>query len=130
MASRSPRISPSPSYWIRVIAIPLIVLLLLAINLLASPGDWWVQWAALGIGLTTSLGHCIGMGQAPPSGGVTVRTMNRNFKGRCGTKDAGAYLVSPETAAATALVVASTASWPSVISASRRTAIRAPPPLP
>ncbi|SHL47384.1 aconitase [Desulfatibacillum alkenivorans DSM 16219] len=48
-------------------------------------------------------GPCIGMGQAPPSGGVTVRTMNRNFLGRCGTKDAGAYLVSPETAAATAL---------------------------
>ena len=48
-------------------------------------------------------GPCIGMGQAPPSGGITVRTMNRNFKGRCGTSDAGAYLVSPETAAATAL---------------------------
>ncbi|MBI9076409.1 MAG: aconitate hydratase [Desulfatibacillum sp.] len=48
-------------------------------------------------------GPCIGMGQAPPSGGITVRTMNRNFKGRCGTADAGTYLVSPETAAATAL---------------------------
>jgi aconitate hydratase len=49
--------------------------------------------------LETACGPCIGMGQAPRSGAVTVRTFNRNFKGRCGTKDAGAYLVSPETAA-------------------------------
>jgi aconitate hydratase len=49
--------------------------------------------------LESACGPCIGMGQAPRSGAVTVRTFNRNFKGRCGTKDAGAYLVSPETAA-------------------------------
>ena len=53
--------------------------------------------------LESVCGFCIGMGQAPNSGGVSVRTNNRNFKGRSGTKDAGIYLVSPETAAATAL---------------------------
>ena len=53
--------------------------------------------------LEAACGFCIGMGQAPNSGGVSVRTNNRNFKGRSGTKDAGIYLVSPETAAATAL---------------------------
>lgn len=53
--------------------------------------------------LESACGACIGMGFAPPSGGVSVRTFNRNFKGRSGTADAGVYLVSPETAAATAL---------------------------
>ena len=53
--------------------------------------------------LESACGPCIGMGFAPRSGGVTVRTFNRNFEGRCGTADAKAYLVSPETAAATAL---------------------------
>ncbi|WP_027717881.1 aconitate hydratase [Desulfovirgula thermocuniculi] len=53
--------------------------------------------------LECACGPCIGMGQAPPSGGVSVRTNNRNFKGRSGTADAQVYLVSPETAAATAL---------------------------
>ncbi len=53
--------------------------------------------------LESACGPCIGMGLAPRSGGVTVRTFNRNFEGRCGTADAKAYLVSPETAAATAL---------------------------
>jgi len=53
--------------------------------------------------LESACGPCIGMGFAPRSGGVTVRTFNRNFEGRCGTIDAKAYLVSPETAAATAL---------------------------
>ncbi len=48
-------------------------------------------------------GPCIGMGQAPPSGGVSVRTFNRNFKGRSGTPDAEVYLCSPETAIASAL---------------------------
>ena len=48
-------------------------------------------------------GACSGIGQAPPSGGVSVRTSNRNFKGRAGTADAQIYLVSPEVAAATAI---------------------------
>jgi aconitate hydratase len=48
-------------------------------------------------------GPCIGAGQAPPSAGITVRTFNRNFKGRSGTADAGIYLASPETAAACAI---------------------------
>jgi aconitate hydratase len=54
--------------------------------------------------LETACGPCIGMGQAPPSGGVSLRTINRNFPGRSGTKDAGVYLVSVETAAASAVV--------------------------
>jgi len=53
--------------------------------------------------LESACGPCIGMGQAPASGAVSVRTFNRNFKGRSGTKDAEIYLASPETAAATAL---------------------------
>jgi aconitate hydratase len=53
--------------------------------------------------LECSCGPCIGMGQAPPSEGVSVRTFNRNFEGRSATKDAEVYLVSPEVAAATAL---------------------------
>lgn len=53
--------------------------------------------------LEAACGPCIGMGQAPPSSGVSVRTINRNFAGRCGTADAGVYLASPEVAAATAI---------------------------
>jgi len=53
--------------------------------------------------LECACGPCIGVGQAPPSGGVSVRTFNRNFKGRSATADAFIYLASPETAAATAL---------------------------
>ncbi len=53
--------------------------------------------------LESACGPCIGMGQAPPSGGVSVRTFNRNFEGRSGTPDARVYLASPETAAASAL---------------------------
>jgi len=48
-------------------------------------------------------GACIGMGSAPSSGANSVRTFNRNFEGRSGTKDAKVFLVSPETAVATAL---------------------------
>jgi aconitate hydratase len=53
--------------------------------------------------LENTCGPCIGMGSAPCSGGVSVRTFNRNFEGRSGTKDAKSYLVSPETAVATAI---------------------------
>jgi len=54
--------------------------------------------------LESACGPCIGMGQAPPSGGVSVRTFNRNFRGRSGTPDAKIYLCSAETAVACALV--------------------------
>jgi aconitate hydratase len=53
--------------------------------------------------LESGCGPCIGMGQAPPSGGVSVRSFNRNFEGRSGTVDAKVYLASPETCVATAL---------------------------
>jgi aconitate hydratase len=53
--------------------------------------------------LENACGPCIGMGAAPPSGAVSVRTFNRNFEGRSGTKDAKVYLVGPEVAAATAV---------------------------
>jgi len=54
--------------------------------------------------LESACGPCIGMGQAPPSGGVSVRTFNRNFAGRSGTPNDQVYLCSPEVAAATALM--------------------------
>ena len=53
--------------------------------------------------LESACGPCIGMGFAPNSAGVTLRTFNRNFKGRSGTPDAEVYLVSPETAALAAI---------------------------
>lgn len=53
--------------------------------------------------LESACGPCIGQGFAPNSSGVTLRTFNRNFKGRSGTADANVYLVSPETAAAAAI---------------------------
>ena len=53
--------------------------------------------------LECACGPCIGMGQSPNSAGVSLRTFNRNFEGRSGTADAKVYLVSPETAAASAL---------------------------
>ncbi|OGF52513.1 MAG: hypothetical protein A2497_08030 [Candidatus Firestonebacteria bacterium RifOxyC12_full_39_7] len=49
--------------------------------------------------LETACGPCIGMGQAPNSAGISIRTFNRNFKGRSGTADASIYLTSPEVAA-------------------------------
>lgn len=53
--------------------------------------------------LENTCGPCIGMGSAPCTAAVSVRTFNRNFEGRSGTKDAQVYLVSPETAVATAI---------------------------
>lgn len=85
------------------------------IDLTISPGSRQVLKAIAKSGVLADLiaagarilecacGPCIGMGQAPPTGSVSVRTFNRNFKGRSGTPDAEVYLVSPEVAAATAL---------------------------
>lgn len=53
--------------------------------------------------LESGCGFCIGHGQSPQNNGISVRTSNRNFKGRCGTQNGRVYLVSPETAAATAI---------------------------
>jgi len=53
--------------------------------------------------LEAACGPCIGMGQAPPSGGLTLRSFNRNFLGRTGTRDAQTFLASPEVCAASAL---------------------------
>lgn len=53
--------------------------------------------------IENACGPCIGMGQSPKSGAVSLRTFNRNFKGRSGTLDADVYLVSPETAAISAI---------------------------
>ncbi|MGD8387231.1 MAG: aconitate hydratase [Desulfobacteraceae bacterium] len=85
------------------------------IDLTVAPGSRQVLEHLIQDGLLTDLvasgarilecacGPCIGMGQVPPVNGVSVRTSNRNFKGRSGTTDAFVYLASPETAAATAL---------------------------
>ena len=53
--------------------------------------------------LECACGPCIGMGFSPNSGGVSLRTFNRNFEGRSGTRDGRVYLVSPETAVAAAI---------------------------
>ena len=53
--------------------------------------------------LESTCGPCIGMGQAPPTGAVSIRTFNRNFPGRSGTADAEVYLTGPAAAAAAAL---------------------------
>jgi aconitate hydratase len=53
--------------------------------------------------LESGCGPCIGMGQAPSTDAVSLRTFNRNFKGRCGTSSAGVYLASPEVAAFSAI---------------------------
>ena len=63
-------------------------------------GDMLAAGARL---LECACGPCIGMGASPNSGGVSLRTFNRNFEGRSGTADAKVYLVSPETAVASAI---------------------------
>ena len=73
------------------------------LNMLAMNGALGDMIGAGARILESACGPCIGMGQSPNSGGVSLRTFNRNFEGRCGTKDAGIYLVSPEVAAASAL---------------------------
>ncbi len=85
------------------------------VSLVISPGSRQVLKMMAGNGsladliasgariLESACGPCIGMGQSPPSGAVSLRTYNRNFLGRSGTADAEVYLVSPQTAAAAAI---------------------------
>ncbi|MBQ3069806.1 MAG: aconitate hydratase [Clostridia bacterium] len=72
-------------------------------NMLAQNGALGDLIAAGARILECACGPCIGMGQSPNSQGVSLRTFNRNFEGRSGTKDGQVYLVSPEVAAASAL---------------------------
>jgi aconitate hydratase len=73
------------------------------LDILAATGVYRTLVAAGARMLEPACGPCVGMGQAPPSGGVSVRTFNRNFPGRSGTENDRVYLCSPATAAATAL---------------------------
>ncbi len=72
-------------------------------NMLAENGALADIIAAGARILECACGPCIGMGQSPNSAGVSLRTFNRNFEGRSGTADGQVYLVSPETAAVSAL---------------------------
>lgn len=72
-------------------------------NMLAQNGALADIIAAGARVLECACGPCIGMGQSPNSKGISLRTFNRNFEGRSGTADGQIYLVSPETAAASAL---------------------------
>lgn len=72
-------------------------------NMLAENGALADLIAAGARILECACGPCIGMGQSPNSRGVSLRTFNRNFEGRSGTADGQVYLVSPETAAVSAL---------------------------
>lgn len=73
------------------------------LNMLAENGALGIMIAAGARILESACGPCIGMGQSPNSAGISLRTFNRNFEGRSGTKDAKIYLVSPETAALSAI---------------------------
>ncbi|MCD4782876.1 MAG: aconitate hydratase [Candidatus Eremiobacteraeota bacterium] len=73
------------------------------LTMLASNGALADLLAAGARILESGCGPCIGMGQAPATNAVSLRTFNRNFKGRCGTVSAKVYLVSPETAAVSAI---------------------------
>ena len=73
------------------------------LNMLAENGALADMIAAGARVLESACGPCIGMGQSPNSGGISLRTFNRNFLGRSGTKDAKVYLVSPEVAALSAV---------------------------
>ena len=73
------------------------------LNMLAASGALSDMIDAGARILESACGPCIGMGQSPNSGGISLRTFNRNFEGRSGTKDGQIYLVSPEVAAASAL---------------------------
>jgi aconitate hydratase len=73
------------------------------LNMLALNGALGDMIAAGARILESACGPCIGMGQSPNSKGISLRTFNRNFEGRSGTADGQIYLISPETAAASAL---------------------------
>ncbi|MBR3943001.1 MAG: aconitate hydratase, partial [Clostridia bacterium] len=73
------------------------------LNMLAENGALAIMIAAGARILESACGPCIGMGQAPNSKGISLRTFNRNFEGRSGTKDGQIYLVSPEVAAVSAI---------------------------
>ena len=73
------------------------------LNMLAKNGALSIMIDAGARILESACGPCIGMGQSPNSKGISLRTFNRNFEGRSGTKDASVYLVSPETAAVSAI---------------------------
>ncbi len=73
------------------------------LNMLAKNGALSVMIEAGARILESACGPCIGMGQSPNSKGISLRTFNRNFEGRSGTKDGQIYLVSPEVAAASAI---------------------------
>ena len=73
------------------------------LNMLAENGALADMVAAGARILESACGPCIGMGQAPKTDAVSLRTFNRNFEGRSGTKSAQVYLVSPEVAAASAI---------------------------
>lgn len=73
------------------------------LNMLAENGALATMIDAGARILESACGPCIGMGQSPNSGGISLRTFNRNFEGRSGTKDGQIYLVSPEMAAASAI---------------------------
>lgn len=72
-------------------------------NMIAQNGALADMIAAGARILESACGPCIGMGQSPNSSGISLRTFNRNFEGRSGTADGQIYLVSPETAAVSAL---------------------------
>lgn len=74
------------------------------LNMIAENGALSKMIAAGARILESACGPCIGMGQSPNSGGISLRTFNRNFEGRSGTRDGQIYLVSPEVAAASAIV--------------------------
>lgn len=73
------------------------------LNMLAQNGALSIMIDAGARILESACGPCIGMGQSPNSKGISLRTFNRNFEGRSGTKDGQIYLVSPELAAVSAL---------------------------
>lgn len=73
------------------------------LNMLAENGALSIMIDAGARILESACGPCIGMGQSPNSKGISLRTFNRNFEGRSGTKDGQIYLVSPEVAAASAV---------------------------